>query len=451
MPDQMISLATRMSSRPADRDMAGRLNIFQRSMLLWNQLHPYNAVHVLKLGGRLDAAWLESTINELLERYGLTDLVVDRRRKRFRYCGGAAGIRVRIVSAGPETQETIREQIQVELNTPFPVGQVFTPFRFFAVEAREGFHLGAAYCHFVSDADSMLGLLGRIVSAYGGGQEGRDAPAPELCLNRRRDLLPLILRHGPRWAAGFPRFVGRLVQSTKPRYASRTDHANGFRSFALAPEQFHALADTARSWQVTLNDVFLAAMIKSVAPLAAERARTARRKKIAVSCVASARPDLPERLSHAFGLALGSFVVCQPVPEAVSLRHLARSIRRRTAVVKREKLYLRTLTELRVALSVMPPCSKDRQQKLYRQHYPLWGAVSNVNFNRPAGRLGETAVLEYHRAVSTGPVCPLVLAVTSFHDVLSIGASFRNAVFSAQTITDVLSAFTRCLSHPADM
>ena len=70
--------------------MKGRLNLFQRTMLRWRELHPYSAVHVVRIDRPLDAARLAAVIDEWLEALGLTGLTLDAARGRFEYAGGPA-------------------------------------------------------------------------------------------------------------------------------------------------------------------------------------------------------------------------------------------------------------------------------------------------------------------------------------------------------------------------
>ena len=65
----------------------GRLNLFQRMMLRWRALHPYNPVHVVRVPAALDAERLRACIGRRLERAGLTGFEVLGER-RFRYAGG---------------------------------------------------------------------------------------------------------------------------------------------------------------------------------------------------------------------------------------------------------------------------------------------------------------------------------------------------------------------------
>jgi len=70
--------------------MRGRLNLFQKMMLRWRSLHPYSAIHVLRLAVPLDEQALRSAIAAQLEGWGLTGLVLDAGQRCFEYRGGKA-------------------------------------------------------------------------------------------------------------------------------------------------------------------------------------------------------------------------------------------------------------------------------------------------------------------------------------------------------------------------
>jgi hypothetical protein len=61
----------------------GRLNLFQATMLRWRELHPYNAVHVVRVPAPLEAGRLAATIAAELESGGLTGFDLDANRRRF--------------------------------------------------------------------------------------------------------------------------------------------------------------------------------------------------------------------------------------------------------------------------------------------------------------------------------------------------------------------------------
>jgi hypothetical protein len=63
-------------------------------------------------------------------------------------------------------------------------------------------------------------------------------------------------------------------------------------------------------------------------------------------------------------------------------------------------------------------------------------------------RTHQTAPLGYLRAVSTGPVTPLVLSVTTAGERVNIGVSYRSTVFSVPEIAQVQAGFLRALRQP---
>ncbi|HEX2390424.1 MAG TPA: hypothetical protein VHL33_05035, partial [Casimicrobiaceae bacterium] len=68
--------------------LRGRLNVFQATMLDWRELHPYNAVHAVRIEERLAIETLARAVDDTLEHAGLTGLELDRGRARYEWHGG---------------------------------------------------------------------------------------------------------------------------------------------------------------------------------------------------------------------------------------------------------------------------------------------------------------------------------------------------------------------------
>jgi len=171
------------SSRVAvpDRPEPGRLNLFQRTMLRWRELHPYNAVHVVAIPAPLDARRLQDRIQHRLERSGLTGFVLDSKRGRLRHGGGRAVVDLKILEGRADPTDLLWREIEAQLNTPFATRGEFSPFRFFAVDAGDSFRLGVVYDHFVGSGDSIALLLQGIALLYiGTAMSDLPALAPRL-------------------------------------------------------------------------------------------------------------------------------------------------------------------------------------------------------------------------------------------------------------------------------
>jgi hypothetical protein len=436
-----------MGNPPADVDMLGRLSIFQRVMLLWNDLHAYNAVHVVRVGCRLEPARLEGVINDRLERLGLTGLVLDGERRRYHYCGGPAGVKVKVLDAGRDPRAAVAAEVEAQINTRFSLDGPFTPLRFFAAGEGEAFRLGAAYCHFAADADAVRAVVTDIAAAYagrGGGAAGR----LQRYVNPDRHVLPLMLRRLPQGMAGLPRHLADLVRTARCFYADDCDHRNALATFMLPPPALGGLLAEARRCGATLTDLFLAAMIHALAPRAKRRIRLPRRRQLGVAGIAGIRKLLPPRRADAFGMCLAHFAVYHTPPDALPFRRLVEDIHRQTERIKAGRGYLAALADLALSLILMPFHSKRYQQRLYAQQYPQWGGLSNVNMDALIDPRGP--VTDYLRAVSTGPACPMIFCVTTFAGALNVAVSYRTAVYVPEVARRVIDGFRDCLREAAE-
>jgi hypothetical protein len=158
------------------------------------------------------------------------------------------------------------------------------------------------------------------------------------------------------------------------------------------------------------------------------------------------RRDLHLEGPFAFGLVLGSFVVHHEVPEEIALEELARAIGCQTRRIKEGRLYLGAGLELAFGRLLASFYSAERRRRLYQKHYPLWGGVSNMDLNAYWPSPGESAVIDYLRGVSTGPITPLVLSITTFGEAANVGLSYRSSIFSAADIEQVKAGFLDPLS-----
>ncbi len=427
--------------------MQGRLNAIQKSMLHWNELHPYSAVHVVRLPGVLDAARLRTSIHLTVERRGLNRLTLDCRRFAYQYEGGPADCEIRTISADENPQRALAAEIERQLNLRFAHTQPFTPFRFLIAATGDSFFLGLVYFHPAADAESVVGLLKNIVAAYAEGGSGEQNDSLELYPDSRAHLLGHHPKVVARKLLNLPDHVRTLRRSHRPNYNDPDDMTNGFVYFSLPPEDLRFLTAAADSWEVTVNDLFLALLLQCLSPCAAQRTQERKRRKISVGCIVNLRKDLGLGGGRTFGLFLGSFTVTHEVPAGINLRKLAEDIRQQTSRIKRHKLYLGTPVELGLARCLIRFFSPRQQRRLYAKHYPLWGGITNMNLNVLWQRTGSGAPLDYFRGVSTGPVTPLVLSVTTVGDRVNIGVSYRTTVFSRTAIEDLQQRFGEYLKE----
>jgi hypothetical protein len=394
--------------------MKGRLNVFQASMLRWREIWPYNAVHVVRIDLPLAPSELQQAVDDVLTAFGLAGFTLDVARRRFEYAGGAAHAPVRVLAPGPDPAETLRAEIEAQLNAPFPRTGRIDPFRFFALPRDTGFDLGLGYDHVVAAGDSIVVLMQAIVHRCHGGSDAIPAAAPPLYAPTYGRLLLRQLRP---LLAGLPRIpvhIASLRRAFRPKYGHERSPVMGF--------------------------VLLALLLQTISPVAEARRGQSRRNEIAVASIVNVRADCGAPARDVFGQFLSSFHVSHAVPEGIGLEQLARDVAADSAHTKRAKLYLQTPLAMAAAGLAWRFMSPERRARFHAKSYPVWAGISSLHVDVLWTRTaGAAPVPEYVRAVPTGPFTPLVVAVTTAAGILDLGISFRTAAFTRADIDKMAS------------
>ncbi len=423
--------------------MQGKLNLFQITMLHWRDLHPYNAVHVVVVEQSLEPGRLKACIETELESAGLTGLHLARRRRRFEYRGGAQAIAVTILPGADDVRRAVDREIERQLNLPFAPDGAISPFRFFAVDGAGAFHLGLVYDHFIAGGDSITLLLGRLVARYRAGAAAEMAAwTPRLY---PRTYWALFRRHaGYLWRGlrRVPMLAASCRRSLRAPCRSRGDASNAFLSQGVDASQAAGLVRIARDWGVTRNDLFLALLLSALASVVPQRRLAERRRELGVAAIMNVRGEFEADAAHTFGQFLASLRVSHPVGPEVGLRELAEAVGAQTARIKTEKLYLQTLLALGELAIAWPLLRADLRRCFLAKHYPIWAGVTSLNVDSPwQSPPGGEAPRHYLRAVPTGPLAPIVVAVTSFAGRIELGISYRRADVSGEFVAALLSEF----------
>jgi hypothetical protein len=423
--------------------MVGKLNIFQRTMLQWSGAYPYNAVHVVRVSRPLDLPRLTRTINEELERLGLTGLSIDKVRGTFRYQGGPEDYRLRVLSSTEDIHSLFQREMESEVNTPFVDHGAVRPFRFFVIEEEKGFYLGLTYFHVIAGAESIILLLRHFVSKYLDHELPGFSLPLEIYPKGFSKLLPRKTRLLIRKFSAIPAQITDLRRSSKPGHHDLGDQSNGLAVFSLTSPDLEALLKTAKRWGITLNDLFLGLLLKCLSPFASRRFTASRRTQISVGSIVNIRKDLGINSLKTFGLFLGSFTVSHPVPREISLEALSKAVHEQTLRIKKSKLYLGTPMELWLGQVLLSFHSPEGRKKFYIKKYPLWGGITNMNLNPLWPMEDAEGAIDYFRAVSTGPITPLVLSITTVRDVVNIGLTYKKTVFTPAGVETLISDFRK--------
>ena len=418
--------------------MRGRLNLFQASMLRWRELHPYCASHVVAVEAALDEDRLRATIAGVLEDCGLTGLAIDADRRRFTFEGGKPTVDLRVVDGDGAAFERAAREIETTINVPFPRSGRFDPFRFFAVRDGGRFLVGLTYDHFIAGGDSIVVLLTDVADRY--------AVAPPHALARLErypsTYARLFAKHLPQLVRGLLALPGLLAgwrSAIRPHVARPGDGTNGYVHFALDAAGFTRMRAAAKAWKVTVNDVLLAVVLRAVAPLAAQRHHTGRRTQVALASIVNVRADFQPPATTVFGQFLSSFRVVHPIPREEPLQDLAQALSQQSLRAKQRKLYLVTLLAMGTAALLWPFASLERRHRLYLKYHPVFAGLTPLDVNA-LRRHGTSRDGDYLRAASTGPMAPMVVAVTTAGAALRVGITYRTAALSRADIEAVMQA-----------
>ena len=79
----------------------------------------------------------------------------------------------------------------------------------------------------------------------------------------------------------------------------------------------------------------------------------------------------------------------------------------------------------------------------------MWGGVTPLYVDPLWTELGpDGRPAEYLRVVSTGPLSPLVLALTTLGEGAWVGVSFRTAAIPRDRAERLVADLRQCLEHP---
>jgi hypothetical protein len=385
---------------------------------------------------------VRARIARRLETAGLTGFALDRRRRRFEFRGGPAAVELTILDGGADSRSIAQGEIERQLNGAFPPEGAFTPFRFFAIDAGRTFQLGIAYDHFIAGGDSIAVLLEKLVADCAPGASESATWTPRRYPRTYGRLFLRYFGHALRGLARLPSMVASCRRSC--RAPCRNDRAatNAFISSRVAPSELAALLRTARDWGVTLNDLFLAMLLTALSGVTPARDPLRRRNELAVGSIVNLRGEFESDAGGTFGQFLASLRVSHPVPAGMGLRQLALEIRSQTERIKRGKLYLQTLIALGWAGLAWRFLTPERRRSFLAKHYPMWVGATTLNID-PLwhGATAPGGAPEYLRAVPTGPLAPMVFAITTFRGAMQLGVSFRIADVSRETAEGIAAAF----------
>lgn len=402
-----------------------RLNVFQRVILQWERLHPYNAAQAMRLTFSPGLADLTESWRTTIARLGLGPVRVEADRVIHAYSPTAIErSKVRVVP--PDV--TLASHLSAELNQQFEAGEL--PFRPFV---SGGDTLGVVYHHWVCDSVCIRQILRHWLNRL----TDPSGPPPAAMLPARRGYWHHFGPEASGWPV-LPTILQQMTQAARMRRCRRLKTAGG--SMDVRFHDHHAplgLIDAVRQCAklrgVKVNDLFLAALARVAAGFEGLE-HPGRRKDLALGTIADLRGLSGRPVGDAFGLFLGfqnTFVGRRALADT---DRLIRTIAAQSDQARR--YHLAQASQIRMAMALLAGYRFDDPDlsEFYRKRMPLAAGISNVTLNPGWARERHPQIIaEFMRISPTGPFMPAVVTPTTLGQQLHVGVTTRNSAFTDAT------------------
>lgn len=426
-----------------------RLNSFQEAMLLWEETHPYNAVHALRVSGPADVPALRRSIEQACRRAGLGALEIDPETRSYRYLEFKE-LPLDELPCSRAPEETLSQIINSGMNTRFPDSPSH-PLRWSVFEEadRRAHHIVLAYRHIASDASGIEALLAGIMRQYA----GREDPATDVSLRLSPSAGNSPADSKPGWGfrlAGIARGLNlyfRFRHMHKMSDESHMDDQTAVAVRSVPAAAFGRLSAACRARGYGLNDACLAALASVLAERTPHRRERRHRHKLALATIASTRKrNAVDRTGH-FGVCLSDGIVVLNSPDA-PIDDLLAQISAQTRRLKANPNPQTAASAMQGFLirSIWPLLDIPNHRRSYRKLLPICGGVST--FVVDAERFGTTApaITRYLRACPPGPALPIALAPTVFQGRLELSLVYRLSCLTPEKAEDLLDGLCAALS-----
>jgi NRPS condensation-like uncharacterized protein len=408
------------------------LNVFQKTQLHWETIHPYNAAQLATLDRAFSTEQLTRAFNHAITDLRLGTFVhVDDRYWIDRIDHQPA--QVLVVS---DLERFLSEQ----LNTPFPPLASF-PFRPFA----NGTTIGLIYQHWVADSVSVRTLMRAWLA----------------CLLDRSDLSPRPVRLDDRttlarfspscsnWSVvsqasellGFARSMKRMRRVE----TSNTDQRVHTRIRALEGGFVNHLRAAAKAHGSTVGDLLLASVTHACATVGPSKLVRSR-PDLAMGTIVDLRNRNPNLTDRVFGLYLG-FMISTFRDHDLSTFD-ATIARARTLRLMQTHKHSAEASQLRmwIGLQIARRMPSKSLLEFYRKRFPLAGGISNVNLTG-SWMPDVPQIVRYDRISPTGPLMPIVVTPTTLGGAFSLCYTYKTAILDDASAARIVDSMIEMLQR----
>lgn len=387
---------------------AYQLSNYQVLMRAFKDDEPYNAVHFISLDSQLSVESIQAAIGQYL---GELKLGVPRISNRI------VDFPKPQISHATLLNRTVEAHATNELTTPFSNSAY--PLRFFIINTGEERYLSITYDHWIADAHAiatMLFNINRLLTENPVDYQhlaGRlDRPSPLSALRQYLQLSSMLIR-SYLWFA-------KAYRPHMPTYQPIPKILTS--SHLFAPSKVNQFKRCAKAYGVTLNDVFIAALLRAFecrAPKNLQRKWYKRRRDhLVISVITNIRDPKDHESQNTFTLKLGFFSVSLKLFKYTSLRPLLSTIHRTTSEVKHKGLA--ALNTLLFRAQYYYWKINPNHYRTYHKNTPISVGLSNTYYGEPKGVSKQAHYIRYSPA---GAMCPLVFNITNLNGNLHLTAT----------------------------
>lgn len=420
------------------------LHGLQQMMVRWEELHPFHAVQIARLGDvQTSVSSLTAAIERAVRELPATETLFSKDRRCLewgRHLSPAVVCRRVGLCDSAELAACVEEELAM------PLEGACVPFRFSILTNEEESPLAVAltYRHAVSDAQGIAVLLSRVLQhAF-----------LEDVTPWRWKLKPQAvdeLFSGQRTVNGRGRSLSRSLRqlmwfrSCRGAVNSRPQclKAGAF----LLPQNLptEVVLKRARAFGGTVQELLFAATLKALhrVALGGQRAAT-----LAINTLVDLRRFRAEETRDSFGLYLGVMNVKSRVSDGATLGELLREVRHQVRANKQEMEFLEGCQDFGTMAVAWDRLPRWVNRRLGPKLIPFAAGISNVRLNGTYDVLAARGIIaDYTRGTSLGLLLPIMITVTTCGSQITLGATYRKAAFSVTDVEQILRLIRTYLSE----
>ena len=438
---------TGLQSQPAVRsDSAHEMNIFQRVMLMWEEVQPYNAAHAVRIKGPADAGKLREAIQQACRARGIGEVTIDQANRSLAW-SALDDIDIETASVDRENRDTLPRVLTDGLNMRF-ADTPCRPFRWWIMEEEglDAHEIVLWYRHVVADGRSIEQFLGDVLRRYSGSAIASNGEPTTSC---RSDHADWRAEKGGRFR-GFLRSarLTRLMRSNAFSFPEEKSSDRGVHVvIRSAPEGLATdLASRCKARGIGITDAFLAALGAAILETPAYCASRQSAPHFALGTVV---PDRSDRSNgcNGLGVRLHNLVVMLKRPN-LGFDKMLDEIAAQTSWYKRHPEAVRSVSTIRVrwAKHVWPALGIRNERDSYRKYFPICAGLSTVRIDPSRFGGAASGITRYTRAAPTGPTTSVVVSPTIFGDRLEFSITAMNACLEPAESRALLDGVIQSLS-----